>query len=286
MRPSKPSNGDRQALPPASRSWTGLTLIVLTAALAGCVSRNHQMETRPTPPVPLDLTVSTEHPRADGLDFTPPVTVTLHTVIIHDGPGSWKRAAGWDEYVISIANGHQASLMLESAGLEDFEGRMVWAGDDPWAVERESRRWVQEVGAREAGAVVVIGATSVLTAGASVASAVGAMMGGGAGAGVGVALLPLAAPAYVMTSVARDLRGQEKIEGEFRKRLLLLPAEIRPGTHVQGSLFFRYSPGPRRLTLRCSHDGTLTVLEVPLAPLEDLHLRPGARRPDVHRPRP
>jgi hypothetical protein len=283
MIPSKAAHDARPTGLLSWRTWAGLWLIV---ALAGCVSRNHQMETRPTPPVPLDLTVSTEHSRDGSFDLTPLVTVTLHTVIIRDGPGSWKRAAGWDEYVISIANRHQASLILESAGLEDFEGRMAWAGDDPWAVERESRRWVQEVGAREAGAVVVIGATSVLTAGASVASAVGAMMGGGAGAGVGVALLPLAAPAYVMTSVARDLRGQEKIEGEFRKRLLLLPAEIRPGALVQGSLFFRYSPGPRRLTLRCSHDGTLTVVDVPLAPLRDLHLRSRVWPTEVDQPRP
>jgi hypothetical protein len=283
MSPGRAGQDDRTASLLGWRTWAGLSLIV---ALAGCVSRNHQMETRPTPPVPLDLTVSTEHSRDGSFDPTPPVTVTLHTVIIRDGPGSWKRAAGWDEYVISIANRHQASLILESAGLEDFEGRMAWAGDDPWAVERESRRWRQEVGAREAGAVVVIGATSVLTAGASVASAVGAMMGGGAGAGVGVALLPLAAPAYVMTSVARDLRSQEKIEDEFQRRLLPLPVEIGPGAQVQGSLFFRYSPGPRRLTLRCSHEGALTVLDVTLAPLEDLHLRPGLRLPHAHQPRP
>ena len=46
-----------------------------------------------------------------------------------------------------------------------------------------------------------------------------------------------------------------------------------PGQLVQGSLFFRISPGPKRLTLKCRVDDEPRDVVIDLAPLSGMHMK-------------
>ena len=43
---------------------------------------------------------------------TPPLEVGLRSVIVDGGPGSWKMAALWDEYVVTIRNQSEKPLTI------------------------------------------------------------------------------------------------------------------------------------------------------------------------------
>ena len=49
--------------------------------------------------------------------------LTLKSLIIFHGPGSWKCEARWDEYVVQIHNLGQTSVRIESAELVDVLGQ-------------------------------------------------------------------------------------------------------------------------------------------------------------------
>src|SRR5947209_1326044 len=110
-------------------------LVVLTSlptlilGLSGCTASRYKLASKKTsPPVPINLP-STE----------PPIEALVHTVIIYRGPGSWKRNAYWDEYVVTVANRGNASLAVQSASLTDINGQDSLAGTDPWELETTSR---------------------------------------------------------------------------------------------------------------------------------------------------
>ena len=54
-------------------------------------------------------------------------------------PGSWKREAFWDEYVVSLRNDSDQPIELSSATLSDYAGVARAPGSDPWKLERESK---------------------------------------------------------------------------------------------------------------------------------------------------
>src|SRR3954464_15504523 len=93
-----------------SRMHRTLRVALLLGAsliLAGCVtSKKYKMV--PTegarPPQVLGWQVNTA-----GADLT------LQSVIVFRGPGSWKREARWDEYVVTMANHGAAPLVVEWA---------------------------------------------------------------------------------------------------------------------------------------------------------------------------
>jgi hypothetical protein len=64
----------------------------------------------------------------------------LHTVIVFDGPGSWRRGAFWDEYVVSISTRGREPVRIDLVVLTDRLGVERRPGADPWAVEQVSRR--------------------------------------------------------------------------------------------------------------------------------------------------
>ena len=73
-----------------------------------------------------------------------PVEALVNTVIVYQGPGSWKREAHWDEYVVTIANRGDAPLVIDSFSLTGLSGREVAPGTIPWALEKQSRTLEQE----------------------------------------------------------------------------------------------------------------------------------------------
>jgi hypothetical protein len=132
--------------------FSSLAGIVTVIACTGCVSSKYKLaKTDTPPPVPLNLAVT-----------QPPAEVVVHTVIAYQGPGSWKREAFWDEYVLTIARRGDTPLIIESAELLDWEQAAAKPGDDPWVLDREGRSWWKNVRSSPTTSLVALGAGTLL----------------------------------------------------------------------------------------------------------------------------
>ena len=97
---------------------------------SGCLSTKYRMARKSTPP-PAALNLAIEEP---------PLAVVLNTVIIYKGPGSWKRAAFWDEYVVTLHNHGPQPLSITAAALTDFAGSRHLPGEIPGPWKNGARR--------------------------------------------------------------------------------------------------------------------------------------------------
>ncbi len=248
-------------------AWGARTLAVglLGAGLlsSGCLATKYRMARKETPPpAVLNLAVN-----------QPPVAAVLNTVIIYQGPGSWKRAAFWDEYVVTLRNEGDRPLTVTAATLTDYAGVPRAPGTDPWALEKQSKtleRKYRDAGvafARNAGPGVVI-----LSAGLAGVGAAGIMSAGAATVAAGTLV---ALPAYYVTVWAINSHNKAAVVAEFNRRRLVLPLTLAPGEQRTGSLFFPMVPDPRALDLRWT-DGEIRI---PLEPLRGLHVKSPAPPP-------
>lgn len=244
-----------------------LLLLALLAApllLTGCVSSRYKVAPKSTPaPAPLNLAAGTA--TAD---------VVLHSVIVYRGPGSWKRNAYWDEYVVSFSNRSDAALVLESADLTDFQGRLVNPGENPWLLEKESQSTEKRF-TRGTGTVVKIGAGAVAATLPAYGVAAASVLGGGV-SGATATLSAAVFPAYVAGTIYRNVASRRRIQDEFARRRLALPLVIPPGETRTGSLFFPIAPGPRQLAFDFESSPAVALA---LTPLSELHLAQGPARP-------
>ena len=272
-----PSNPSRSIFSPAMKIHPCLLRLVAAAvalALSGCVSAKYKSAAKSTPPAAaLNLTAA-----------QPPVEATVNTVIVFHGPGSWKRDAYWDEYVVSVVNRGAVPLVVESAGLTDFGGDATAPGDNPWLLEKLSLSRQDEINRRAKSALVQIGqgyvvvGVSGVIVGATVTGIAGTATAGGAAFAAGLAGAAIL-PFYIGGTVYRNISSRHDIENEFAHRRLVLPATVAPGGVAQGSLFFRISPGPQRLALRGRSGAEPVEVAIGLAPLRSLHLQPDADTP-------
>ncbi len=254
--------------------------------LSGCVSSKYKFAEYEKQAVPMNFVATP--PPADPATTAPGVEAMLNTVIALQGPGSWKRNAYWDEYVVSLTNRSGVPVSIESVALTDFQGQSVPAGSNPWDLEKQSRDYESRI-ASTAGDVLTIGGGVVLASGTGLAAgglaawATGA--GGWATIGVMGTAFVAAIPIYAVGTVYRNVSNKHKIEEEFARRSLSLPLTLPPGKLTQGSFFFRVAPGPQRLSLVARNgDGTNSNIVIDLAPLAGMHLKsanpaPGARQP-------
>jgi hypothetical protein len=244
-----------------------ITILALGLALTGCVtSKKYKMAKADTPAAkPLDWNVS-----------VPPAELTLKTLIVFKGPGSWKREARWDEYVVQCANHGSEPLMLDSATLIDLLGAPQVPGSDPWALEKQSYTNWDKYGKTGlkllagAGAVVVYGgfATSVALSG---------IMGGAtasSGAVFAANAIPIVAVVDVAAVAVMNHNNKKKVMAEFDRRRLVLPVRVAPGGVAEGSLFFPMTPGPQRLIVHGRIGSQPLDLILELKPLAGLHLKP------------
>lgn len=249
--------------------------LLLAPVLTGCVSTKYKMANSEAtlPAVTLNLANQPATPAAPR----PDLDVTVHSVIVFQGPGSWKREAYWDEYIVTVANRGGRPVTVQSATLTDFESQPVTPGDNPWALEKLSHNYAARAAAR-VGDVLKIGGATVLTSSAAGGVAVlGAMHVGsqlGAAMVIGGTVMFAASTVVVpVWSVVANVNSRHEIEAEYRRRRLPLPLFLAPGQLTQGSFFFRISPGPQRLTLHCLVDHEPRNVTVDLAPLAGLHLK-------------
>lgn len=239
----------------------GLSLMVL---LAACVSDRYRAAPGDAPkPVPINLVVS-----------HPPFQVVLNTVIVFEGPGSWKREAYWDEYVCSISNQSADPFTLESATLVGCEAIPVGLGVDPWLLEEHSLSWWSRVSSSEnTPYVLTVGYAAVVGVAAAYVSATTALASGATAASVALSPAVLVLPAYLAVVDGMNFRNKTKITEEFQRRRVNLPVTIEPRTTRQGSLFFPITPGPARLTLHGRIAGQLRDITIALQPLSGLHMK-------------
>jgi len=240
-----------------------IAVLVPLLLLPGCSSTRYKPASKKTPPPVLLNLPSTE----------PPIEALLHTVIIYRGPGSWKRDAYWDEYVVTVANRGNALVTIESAWLTDFQDETTEAGTDPWKLETTSRTLVAKgFGFPRHLSIEIGGGLTALALGGGVGALVfsGGFITAGAGAIVGGILI---LPAIIGTTIYTNIDNRHAIEREFERRRLVLPSVLVPGQLVQGTLFFRISPGPQMLTLKCRIDNEPREVVIDLSPLAGLHLK-------------
>jgi len=251
----------RAGRPPRLTAHSGIVLACAAlCVLTGCVSSRYKFARKDTPPAP-----------ALNVHFPPgPLDVTLASVIIDGGPGSWKREAFWDEYVVTFHNTGDQPLQVASVTLVDFAGTSRIAGDDPWALERESKTLERKY--RDAGmAFARIAAPRVLvtTAEPVVAANVGL---GTVGAAAAATATAVALPVYGLAIWGINRHHKAAIKAEFNRRRLPLPLTLAPGQTRTGSLFFPMVPNPRSLDLTWSIESGKSDSVLPLDFLRGLHV--------------
>lgn len=282
----------------AVRTMKPTTPILAFALLAGsgCVSAKYKPAAKETPPpVALNLTsaatraVSPSQQVGDSnpTEETPSAEVTVHSVIVFRGPGSWKRDAYWDEYVVTVANRGELPLTIQTASLVGLAQVPATPGREPWALERTSRTAESQGYGLGKDKMIQIGAGSAVVLAAAVAGAATTLAGGvgvvsaGAAAAAGAALASIVAvPAFVGGTIYRNVSNRHDIEREFQRRQFVMPAVVAAHQTAKGSLFFPITPGPRRLDLKCVFVGERQDLSVDLTPLAGLHLKPTRTAPE------
>lgn len=253
----------------------GRAAVLFALLQTGCVSSKYKLASKNTlPPVMLNLAAA-----------QPPIEAVVHSVIVYQGPGSWKKEAYWDEYVLSLANRGPNPLTLEDATLMNFQEIASSPGVDPWTLESESKTWWQKTMSSQTGSLVALGAGGYAVAHGLAVAAVNSGLWGttlatwGTSTATGTALagaafVALAAtPVYAVSVVVINSKNKKQVLTEFSRRRLVLPVTIAPGQTAQGSLFFRISPGPQRLALRGRAGDEPVEAVIDLAPLKGLHLK-------------
>ena len=226
----------------------------------GCVSANYKFASKDTPPA-----------HALNVHFPPaPLEATLASVITDGGPGSWKREEFWDEYVVTLNNTGQQPLQVASVTLVDFAGTSRSAGDDPWALERQSKTLERKY--RDSGMafariavprILVTSAEPVVIASAGV---------GAAGAAAAATATAEALPVYGLAILGINRHHKSAIKAEFNRRRLPLPLSLAPGETRTGSLFFPMVPNPRSIDLNWSNESDTGDSVLALDFLNGLHV--------------
>ena len=188
---------------------------------------------------------------------------------MYGGPGSWKRSALWDEYVVTFHNQGEDSRTIIDATLIDSLGTARAAGIYPWALEKESQTLEQRY-RRDGVAFARSAAPRVLLVGAS---ATGAAVGGAAGtataAVAGASIIAL--PVYYVVVWTKNRSNKAAISVEFERRRLSFPLTLAGGESRTGSIFFPMVPDPRSLRLEWAGDAKKTAIDLSLVSLAGLH---------------
>ena len=200
-----------------------------------------------------------------------PVAMVLHTIITFDGPGSWKREALWDEYVVAISNQGTQPLTVASAALTDFAGASHTPGADPWALGKESKTLESKyLGAGLAFARAAGPAAVTVGGGVRLVGSTGGALNSCAGLAAAAAGVPVP---YDFARKIDKSNKRNSIADEFARRRLALPLKLAPGETRVGSLFFPMVPNPRVLSLHWPDGTSGGALMLPLDLVQGLHVK-------------
>jgi hypothetical protein len=260
----------------ASSPLFGRRRAYLTAAIialvfccqCGCVATKYKLAKKDTPPVqPINI----------ALPPSPPLQATLAALISYGGPGSWKREALWDEYVVTLENQGERPFTIDSATLTDSAGTPYAAGSDPWALEKQSKKLEKqyrdrgEAFIRAAGPGVLIVGVGAATVSAAAGSTVFVSAGMVGAAVATIVVLPV----YYASVLGINHHNKKAVMTAFKRRRLPLPLTLAPGETRTGSLFYPMVRSPGSLTLYWSNETGSATAVLPLEFLHALHV-PGA----------
>jgi hypothetical protein len=256
------------AYPPFHR-WPAFVTVAVAAAVlccqGGCVATKYKLAKKNTPPVQL-LNIA--------FPLSTPLQSTLAALIIYGGPGSWKRQALWDEYIITLENRGERPLAIDSATLGDSAGTTYAAGNDPWTLEKQSKKLEKqyrdrgEAFMRAAGPGVIIVGAGAATISAAAGSTVFVSAGMVGAAVATVVVLPV----YYLTVLGINHHNKKAVMAEFKRRRLALPLTLAPGETQTGSVFYPMVRNPSSLELRWSSETSSGQAALPLDFLRGLHV--------------
>jgi hypothetical protein len=207
--------------------------------------------------------------------------ITVHTVLVRNGAGSWTRDADWDEYIVTFKNAATSAVRIETLRLESpylpVPQQSSLSLKQLEDRTNDSLRTARGVASVAGGAAIIAGATAV--AGAASTDAL-----------VPFAAAPVAAAPLVGMFVEYPLdRAIENhhLEHEDRSMIALtilergahLALDVPPGQQVLRSAFFPLTPGPSRLMVGYRIADEPRELAVPLPALAQLHLKSGIAAP-------
>jgi hypothetical protein len=238
--------------------------------LSGCLTTEYQASRKETAPaVALNL-----------VSVQPPLDLALRTLIVYDGPGSWKREALWDEYVVTLRNQGTSAVTVTAAAVVDFAGARRYPGDDPWKLEKESQTLEQrylrdgiEFARSEIPDALVFGSGAVGGAAGTLFSSVSATAASASVIGL---------PVYYVVVYGVNRNNKATAKAEFMRRRLVLPLTLLGGEARTGSLFLPMAPNPQSLNILWSDAATSSETVLSLVPLHGLHA--AARTPAAARP--
>ena len=233
--------------------------VACVLALSGCLATKYQAAQKGVPPPTLLSIQGSE----------PPLDVGLRSVIVYGGPGSWKKRALWDEYVVTIRNQGGIPLTVIAAALSDFSGTPRSPGADPWALEKESQTLEQRY--RSDGvAFARSSAPRAILLGTTVAgAAVGGLAETATAAAASVSFIAL--PVYYVVVWNKNHSNKAAISTEFARRRLTLPLTLAAGEMRTGSIFFPMVPDPRSLNLAWTSDPKSGGIDISLQSLAGMH---------------
>jgi len=226
---------------PGKISSAVLLIVVGVMTLVGCISPRYRMARKDTPPaVPVNLVIT-----------RPPLQLHVNTVIIYKGPGSWKREALWDEYVITLANQGDQPISIAPPTLIDFASASLDPGVDPWNLEKKSKTLEQRY--RSAGVAFArntLPGVAILGAGAASVAASGVFS---AGAATAATATVVALPVYYIVVFSVNHANKSAVKAEFARRRLVWPL------HACGLTYRRQCGGWEQWHIDC-HYGRLRRL--------------------------
>ncbi len=231
--------------------------------VTACVSPKYKSADKNTPPIQ----------RLDVKFPSSTLDSSLYSEISDGGPGSWKREAFWDEYVVIMHNTGDRALNVVSATLTDYAGAARPTGSDPWALERESKTLEKRY--RDAGVAFARIAAPRAIASAAEPGVVASAGIGTTGAAAAATATAVALPVYGATVFGINMHNKAAIKKEFNRRRVPLPSTLDPGETRTGSFFFPMVPNPQALTVRWTSSAGEGETTLELHFLHGLHVTGG-----------
>lgn len=263
----------------SNRRLTMPTVAVVTASLllAGCAGTHK-----------LDKPLSLRDTGAIAAAADERIAVTIDTVIVRDGPGTWASNANWDEYLLRVGTTSSEPVEITGVAMVDSLGMGVaprTSRTELLAASEEKARHYQNSGIKvQAGigastlfvsSAIVLGASAaggmaVLAASTSVATTTATATAAAAGA-------LIVAPALIVAGTFIAVEDHQ-VDREIRSRSTPLPlslAAYQQGTRLDA--FFPLAPAPDRMLVNyrdAAGQHTLTIDTK--SALSGLHLPPKA----------
>ncbi|EDY81748.1 hypothetical protein VDG1235_1366 [Verrucomicrobiia bacterium DG1235] len=218
--------------------------LLLVLIFQGCASPRYRMikEKKRTQP---------EHYYAAGGDEY--LRTTLHHVVYQSSPGSWKKKAWWDEYIVELENLSGRKVVVETISIHaDGYSENVFKDDKPWRLAKKSKslaRAYRNIGYNFA---VIAGPGIATTVYIAVAVPSAASVGSLASLTGSLEAAAIAAPltiGYWGVVGTKNMVNASRIRKEFNNRRIEFPLSLEPEANQIGSAFFTTVPSPQSLRI-------------------------------------